>query len=573
MASNIPPKTRLANIPPDNFTSNNPRLSLFWVGDDPDGYVVGFRYRWSFRINSSSAFDYKPWTTILNIGIDKNGTEKFALMTDADTATLPAVYKYFATLPPEGINADSANALDRGDTLLIEGRHVWASNPSTVRFPVHVNPNGGTFIFDSQDSLNPHTFEVAAIDNNGVLDPLEAKVTFQTPQVVPPHGEIIGFPSDTVLISDQITDTFTGIVFQFQGFDPNSRTIDYSWVIDKNEWPPNNIPWSPFSSSTTAKVTASNFVNPRDTTRVRHTIYLRTRNEFGSIDTLGYFIRFRVVGGQIVGQDTIPENHSFNAIYPKFLLNGYPKRTLFLNACFDYPDTLGPVYPGRAAIDNYYSSILNTIGKTGQYDILYVRRNPDYFPSLGVFAKYSSIYFCSDAISFEGFDARLLFNQQPMVDYCYMGGKMIISGWDIPFSFLAGQFMPLVPHTQNNSPRTGHHFTSASGEKSYPDAHLDLAKLDTSWYGTSSSHPPALEFIYTSRPSGFGEIIYRYNEDTCEAANFNGQDFCRPSQGSTVGVRYVGITYSVVYFGFPLYYIEKPTVTVMLQKAFQDIGE
>ncbi|HLX13206.1 MAG TPA: hypothetical protein VKS81_10380, partial [Bacteroidota bacterium] len=46
--TDIPPITRLANVPPPDtiITAQNPRLTLSWVGDDPDGYVVAFKYRW-----------------------------------------------------------------------------------------------------------------------------------------------------------------------------------------------------------------------------------------------------------------------------------------------------------------------------------------------------------------------------------------------------------------------------------------------------------------------------------------------------------------------------------------------
>ena len=114
--TNIPPITRLSNVPPpDSFIiAQNPRLTLYWVGDDPDGYVVGFRYRWNFRLNAASPFQYKPWSRILNIIVSK-----FALLTDADENNIVNVYKYFATLPPEGLSPDSARRLDSAKALIV----------------------------------------------------------------------------------------------------------------------------------------------------------------------------------------------------------------------------------------------------------------------------------------------------------------------------------------------------------------------------------------------------------------------------------------------------------------------
>ncbi|MBP1649506.1 MAG: hypothetical protein H6Q30_2951, partial [Bacteroidetes bacterium] len=37
--------------------------------------------------------------------------------------------------------------------------------------------------------------------------------------------------------------------------------------------------------------------------------------------------------------------------------------------------------------------------------------------------------------------------------------------------------------------------------------------------------------------------------------------------------RYLGITYSVVYLGFPLYYVEPDDALAILTKALQDSGE
>ena len=53
---NTPPHTRLANVPANDtiarYIQRNafPELQLDWVGDDPDGYVIGFQYRWTTMI-------------------------------------------------------------------------------------------------------------------------------------------------------------------------------------------------------------------------------------------------------------------------------------------------------------------------------------------------------------------------------------------------------------------------------------------------------------------------------------------------------------------------------------------
>jgi len=46
---NLPPDTRLANVPPDDPRATHPLFALVtlqWTGSDPDGYIVKYRYRW-----------------------------------------------------------------------------------------------------------------------------------------------------------------------------------------------------------------------------------------------------------------------------------------------------------------------------------------------------------------------------------------------------------------------------------------------------------------------------------------------------------------------------------------------
>ncbi len=580
LTPNIAPISRLANVPPNNYISKNPRLTLYWVGDDPDGYVVGFRYRWNFRLSTTEPFQYKDWSTILNIGIPKTGGENFALMTDAPFAKVPDVYKYFATLPPEGINPDSATKIDRGDSILIgsnegEAYHVWASNPSTVRYPVHVNPNGGTFIFDSQDTLNPHTFLVEGIDNLGDTSAPQNdnQVTFETPQVVPPHAEVTTVPTDTIMVSDIITDVFPGISFKFQGFDPNSRTVDFSWVIDKDEWPPNAVPWSRFSSDPSALVSALNFVTPKDTTRLQHTIYVRARNEFGSIDTLGYFLRARIQNGTITGYDTVYSRAVFYCVYPKWVLPNYPKRILLLNHSYGYTGSTDPTLPSRDSLDAFYASIFDANGYAGKYDIIRATSSPKYWPNLQVLAKYSSIFLYSDVVNVTIFNSTGIEIRGDLIkQYLNVSGKIVITGWALPFQpGMSEDFMNYVAHLTRQPPPvrasdTAYIGANAIAAKGYPDLRVDSAKA-APWNG-------ALTFISAGRAYGFGEIIYTFHESHEQLVRSNPPPpIYQTWEGRTIGIKYDGLTYKVVYFGFPLYYHEKAGVQAALRKAFVDIGE
>jgi hypothetical protein len=545
----------LANVPPGGFVSDNPRLTLYWVGDDPDGYVIGYRYTWTFRLSPTSPFERKPYSTILNIGIPKTGGEQFALMTDASPEQLPAVYKFFATLPPEGIDTNSASILDHGGSLTVEGSQVWASNPSTVRYPVHVNPNSGTFIFDSQDTLNPHQFEVAAIDNNGAVDTHPATLTFSTPQVSPPRVKIVDGPTDTVLVRLDTTDTYRGVPFTFLGIDPNSRTVDYSWVVDKDVWSSvsgRTVPWSEFSQNTVVNVTAAAFP-PESVYAFKHTLYVRGRNEFGSIDTLGYYV---------INGDTTFARRDFYTLFPEFLRPGAHPRTLLLNASYNYKDSVGYVYANADTLDNFYRQIFDELGRSGQYDYAHTSTAPIYFPGLAIWGKYSSVFFYADVIYQEGEATLQPEGSHTIEAYVNIGGKMVITAYAMRAEY-SEDYMQYVPHCEESarrSPPSAYAYRGAIGQKDYPDIPLDTTKLGPSWH--EDGYPLALKSMFAGRPSGFGEIIYQWH-DAQPGAFF---------EGRTIGVRYQGLTYQVIYFGFPLYYSERSAVVQALAKAFDDIG-
>ncbi len=574
----LSPETRLSNVPPNGIISQNPRLSLAWVGDDADGYVVAFKYRWNFRLSAADTFQYKPWTTILNVTINNLANldgQTLALVMMGDETVAPKVYKYFSTLPPEGLDISLAAPLILGDTILIEGVRVFASNPDGERYPIHTNPRSGTFIFDSQDILNPHTFEVASIDNDGMVDQTPAQIFFQTPQVAPPSTDIDIAPSDTALVLDYKTDTFNGIRFTFFGIDENSRTLDFQWVIDKDIWQATTgrVPWSDFSSSTEAYVTAADFP---DKYAINHRFYVRARNEFGSIDTLGYYTRVVNLAGGGTRVDTIFAHRDFYTVYPGFKRPGYSPKTLLINNSYDF-DT-SAILPGRPnyqALEQYYRDIYNALGKTEGVDYVMWRVRDQGFPGRGLLGQFDKIHFFGDVVNFVNFKwskpagTELFFGPGPqriLLDYCYIGGKLIFNGWNstrVDQTSPQPEFWNNVLHISTQQAvelRTPVSLTPAffygafaQAGSGYPDAPLDETKADTAtaWRG-------GLPAFFWYQLSGFGEIIYRLNART------PGLD------GLPLGVRYLGITYDTFFFGFPLYYVDKTSAIALVRKAHEE---
>jgi hypothetical protein len=581
--ANIPPKTRLSNVPPLDVVSSmdKPRVSLNWVGDDPDGYVVGFRYTWTYPENGVQKTH--PYKYILNIIVDE-----FALMVETqDIATLPIVYKYFSTLPSDvGLDVSLKDSLARGDSIWVKGVRVYASNPDSIKiqtgerirylYPIHVNPNSGTFIFDSPDSVNLHEFRVAAIDDQGAPSLTPATVSFKTPSVIAPKTKVESYPTISSLVISESTATFRGIQFTFKGTDPNSRTIDYRWVVDKDKWlaTTGTIPWSGFSFHEYAWVQASDFPDPFDTV---HTFYVQSRNEFGAIDTVGFFrdTTWNDVGDSIIATKVDSAWVKFRTSYPTFRNPNFPKTSKILLINNSQNGNGTPAFPYRDELDSFYIQILTDIGiSRSDISIFRVGVNPPDgpgFPTREYISEYPYVILYGDIMH----PAYLLLKdslalsysrQSVLTDYCYVGGRVIIGGWGLlrpqllqPPSSDEG-FPDLLLHVNYSKAsmisKSVPDCIGATGVIGYPDLDVDTAKLDTAWHG-------GLAYIVSDYPSGFGENIQQY-----KSRSGNTTYNAKP-----VSVRYKGITFNTVYFGVPLYYMQRPGVDSALAMAIRDIKD
>lgn len=569
---NITPKTRLANVPVPYDTSDSPRLTLYWVGDDPDGFVTGFKYTWTYQ--TSGVDTMHPYKYILNIIV-----EEFALMVITNNdKQIPSLYRYFATLDKEtGLPNEVSDSLARGDTITISGVKIYASNPDSIRiqtgqrvkysYPVHTNPNTGTFIFDSQYEWNYHQFIVAAIDNLGDASDPPATAMFTTPKVTAPHTRVISGPTDTAFAINGFTPTYSGIRFAFQGIDPNSRTLDYRWVVDRDQWlaTTGKIPWSEFTPSEEAYVTAADFPDQYAT---KHTFYVQSRNEFGSIDTVGYFLRIqRNTEGDSIGVQIDSAWQTFYTIYPPFARPDLPPTNKILvinNSYYSTSVPESPAHPHWQTVDNYYLDIIHGLGIPDSNLIMW-RASRYVFPGRAEIAKYKAVLMYSDCVDEYGYYTWGQENevggtkQAVLRDYCYVGGNIIFSGWSSTSNtnfprndeFYRNIFQVSIPKLGRFPKEDG---IGANGLRGYPNLRIDTTKMDTAWHGGMTA-------MMKNYPVGFGETIQKY------ASKTGNQYF----EQVPVSVRYIGITFNVVLFGVPLYYMERPAVDSALALAFRDI--
>jgi hypothetical protein len=575
---NQPPIIRLAKghiHPGDTLTS--PRITLDWVGDDPDGYVVGYRYYFS---NDNQ----KP-RIILNI-MEKG----FALMAvTQDFKKIPEVYKYFATLPVTGLDDARVNTLKDGDSILVAGVWVFASNSDSTRvqsvvdfivretnpYPIHTNPNKGTFLLNSPDPFNHVLFDVCAIDNSGDTSANPGIIDVWTTQVTKPNVGIDQWPtSDTSFVVLKKTDVFTGLYFHFVGNDPNSRTIEYSWAVDKDAWltTTDSIPWSDWSPIPNANISASDFP-PSKVYDTKHTFWVRARSEFGVISSDSSFTQN---GGSL-----IYAYRDFNTVYPTFRLPGYHQKILLINDSYGPPDAQPPydgtpMHPDRFVVDDFYKSILTGLGKQdSDITVMHLTSFSNTFPT-DLFAQSSLIIIYMDALSVEGKVPRNLRASQEdfLRAYCSVGGNLVMTGWGLnrAQNIALGTFWDAVIHVSQNRPSflqgNGIDFIAAEPVfTGYPTLAVDTTKLDPAWGGVLYD-PDNRSPIRVAYPVGFGESLYKYHGN---AANSE-------TENQSVAVRF--LTYGVsedyfnsYFFAFPLYYMQRPGVDNLLGQVIHEMGQ
>ncbi len=499
---------------------------------------------------------------------------------------------------------------------------------------------------------------------------------FSTFHVTMPHTQLnailyygmLAQPGDTLLVIDKFTETFPGIQFTFGMIDPNSLTKEYSWNVDSVKNPDGTLHWSDWNSNATAFINASDF-DPAKKYETDHAFSVRSRNEFGGIDTTGFFgnivtqngsnnlqsftqttvVRLDkegslrptagnyglvaqagtnpgtleliynngppvdnipprakgiVLNGGIAGAltvdlegipQTFPQVDSvavvvasvkFHTIYPKFARDATYRRYLILHNSYHWsPANVTPFRPSYPMIESFYSSIFDSLGKGGQYDIYDVPEisttGEKDFVSLGDLANYSAVFVVAETDSFWSNLFGGVYGSQPlryMFDaerieklqtYCDVGGKVVISAANF---LCVANSDPLVANMISIGSNSGDEvregypdLIGATGDTTigYPNAIFDRQKIDTTVCPVG-----ALNDIWAVTPIGLGQGIYRYQSSGCDTST-QGAFFNQ----KVIGTRYQGSTYSVIFYGFPLYYCQFGNARDILKSTLIDIDE
>ncbi len=547
--ANTVPDTRIANVPANDDTihaiyrpNTFPEISLSWLGDDPDGYVIAYRYRWVDGLPGRPFPPGGAFATLLNIP-NKPRWENVILVKSIGSS-LFNIYNYLATLSAEDpvlpLVGDSLATLRtfavpyrtgpiRGDSIAGASRLVLQTTTS------------GTFIFDSPADSNIHRFDVKSVDNTQAEDPTPASVHFWT--LVSP-GSVAVIDEGPIPNSYAIrypTERWPGLRFVYRSMDPNnSFGIDFSHAVD------DSTIWSDWTESNVAYITARDFKPVRSG---QHRFFIRARNRWGVISP-------------VVARD-------FTAIIPKIDDPLNVPRMLILNNDINGNGSRGR--PTVAQVEAEYRAVLDSLGRTGAFDVWTTSANGGRFPLRDSLGKYTCVLLLSEQkISPIGPGSNqviLTGKQDSLRQYLYIGGKLIYSGSpDIrstinPFEPFASEILhrievsPQTPFIQNTQLDWG----GATGRLGYPDVRLDTLKLNPD--SNYSIRNIALNF-----PRTFARSISAFDSKS------NNLLF----EGAPLGIRYLSSiprTYHVVYLGFPLYYAERSVMVQTLRQALIDISE
>ncbi len=550
------PETRLANVPPNDTIAQYiqlgviPEFTLYWLGDDPDGYVIAYMYRWT-SIHGNEQVS-TPWTTVLNIA-DVGGAPLLGpILVRGTPQSLFRIYNFLVTLNPQD-PADTAAIRFVSDSLEtqlpfavpyqtgpVAGDSIAGANPD-----INQTPTRGVFIFNSPADSNLNRFQVKSVDNNDAEDPSPALVNFWTLESPGPRALFTATPANDQFVLRYVTDRFPGLRFGFGALDPSTFEQQFSWSLD------DTLHWSAFSFEPEAYITASDF--NQDTSET-HTMFLRARNRWG-----------------VISPDT---SWTFTAIVPAFDAPGFPGRILIVNNNRT-GGTISPSNPDSNMINGYYSQILDELGYAGKYDVWTTQsRSPaGSFPGQRVLSNYSTMLLTSEQRLLGIPFAPYTFSDPKQVgvkEYMNAGGNLVFIGPQDADRFINNYSAWSVEIFHTNPfgnfimKNNGLDFIGSKGRQGYPDITLDPVKVPVDSLGS-------LRGIILNYPTGFAETISLFDSRT-DDAQFENQP---------LGIRFLAppptppasTTYSVVHFAFPLYFAERAAVVQALGQALNDVRE
>lgn len=218
-----------------------------------------------------------------------------------------------------------------------------------------------------------------------------------------------------------------------------------------------------------------------------------------------------------------------------------------------------PPGPPDSLQDEFYEYLLSGYVHTEhEYEL------PDQRPLLADMGPYSTVVWHADEYS----SPLASTSVEDFKTYFDCGGRLWFVGWkptanleastSYPKDFSSGDFVCdylRISHVELST--ISDRFTGAVGLLNYPLVEVDPDKVpQANWEGT-------LRYIEAFEPTATAETVYTIDMTNNES----------PFAGSVCGVRYLGSDFQIVYFGFPLYYMDQEQARAVAQKVMSDFGE
>ncbi|MFQ6674789.1 MAG: hypothetical protein ACE5LH_00445 [Fidelibacterota bacterium] len=230
---NSPPNTSLANIPLPGDTLFA-LVTLHWDGEDDDGFIAGYEYRYvTYHLTPDAVEGECPPDSVVQMTCG-----------DTDNGVIPVT-------------------LCAADSVVQEWRRTTETSL--------------TIAFESSADLNFQKVQVRAVDNEGAPDPDPAERCFYTEKTFPPETEIL-IPSqdEQRFVIREVTDWFLGIPLTFTARDRDGDVVEYGWTVDHGD--------TTWTSDTTLYIAPDRFPEPLGG---RHVIQVTSRDNTNLVDPVG----------------------------------------------------------------------------------------------------------------------------------------------------------------------------------------------------------------------------------------------------------------------------------------------
>lgn len=523
---------------------------------------------------------------------------------------------YFVRIAWKGEDSDG---LVKSYQYAVDDPNLWRSTVKT----------DSTFYFEA-DTAAVHTIWVAAVDDQGAVDPTPASLSFTATNFAPdtritlannpPEGATFGLGQDFTIVA---TDLDNGPEFQYQfkfdsgdwfqwldspvvrfyegspfGLLPVGEHTFYARVKDAG----NAVDPTPasfrFIASTNVKPVAvlTPTINSLTFYEDNSAFFYRDSNNVRlrwSVDASAYYGRFAAARLKLDNNpetpylsftDTLlanltPGAHQFvltvkdaGGVESEPITFNFSLIQATLNAGVLVVDDGDGRFAKDADVDNFYTSTLTSAGVTPILWDIKTQGNPT--PGKGI-GNYSTVIWQSDEFFLVSLPRLLRLTQE----YLQLGGKLWLSGWK-PIQQIAAttpvlSFDPNLANAPSSYQFIWDYLKIASTRQS-PGSPADFTGAQGLTGYPVLNVDQAKNFV-----PAFGNKLSLIDTFTprADVANAtaiysfvsasNNPDF----QGSFVGMRYNGSDFKVVVFGFPLYFMLNEEAIEVTKMVLKDFGE